>query len=133
MNRLFLLKRKVRFFFQRLIRGWDDSDTWDLQDTFYRWLLPRLKRFSEVTCAYPMNYKSIEEWKKDLGLRVKQLDMIVNVYDIDFMEYKYIKKKDLKNFLKRGVSKSSLNMYAKDCCIEDFDKWFRKNIGNLWW
>ena len=133
MSSFYLLKRKVRFFFQRLIRGFDDSDTWDLEDVFYRWLLPRLKRFSEITCAYPMRCKSFDEWKKELGKRVKQLDMIVNVDDMDFNEYRYIPKDKLKKWLKEGTSKSVLNMSAKSYCIEDFNKWFSKNITELWW
>lgn len=133
MSNFYLLKRKIRFFFQKLIRGFDDSDTWDLEEAFYRWLLPRLKRFSEITSAYPMRCKSFGEWKKELEKRVKQLDMIVNVDDMDFNEYKYIPKVTLKKWLKEGTSKSVLNMSAKSYCIEDFNKWFSKNITELWW
>lgn len=125
--------RKVRFFFQRLKRGFDDSDTWDLYDTFYRWLLPRLKRFSEITCAYPTNYKSFDKWKKELDARVKQLDMIVNVVDYEFNEYRYIPKAEVRKLLKRGMPKECLNVYAKDWCIQDFNKWFAEKVNELWW
>lgn len=133
MSIFYLLKRKVRFFFQRLIRGFDDSDTWDLEDAFYRWLLPRLKRFSETTKAYPLGYKNFNQWKKELIKRVKQLDMIVNVVDIDFNEHKYIPKNEVRKLLKDEKSKWVLNMTAKDYCIEDFNNWFHDNIYDLWW
>lgn len=58
-----LKRRAVRFFFQRLIRGWDDSDTWNLDDTIARFVLPRLKRFSEVRGGYPANITD-EEWRE---------------------------------------------------------------------
>ncbi len=41
--------RSIRFFFQRLIRGWDDSDTWSLDFTISKFVLPRLKRYKEIT------------------------------------------------------------------------------------
>lgn len=32
---LSMWRGKIRRFFQRIIRGWDDSDTWSLDTTFY--------------------------------------------------------------------------------------------------
>jgi hypothetical protein len=54
-------KRDVRFFFQRLIRGWDDSETWSLDVSFAKLMLPRLKRFNEIKCGYPAHMKE-KEW-----------------------------------------------------------------------
>ena len=45
--------RPIKHFWQRLTRGWDDSDTWDLDSTLAWWLVPRLKRFKELTNGYP--------------------------------------------------------------------------------
>lgn len=42
------IKRALRFWWQRRTRGWDDSDTWDLDHTLARWLAPRLRRFREI-------------------------------------------------------------------------------------
>lgn len=127
------LGRKVRFFIQRCKRGFDDSETWDLEDTFYRWLLPRLRRFKEVTMAYPMSYKSHTDWKKELSDRVAQLDCIVNIDDISFQDWSYIPKNVLRELHKKCVGKSSICSTAKDYCIKDFNKWFCKNVGKLWW
>jgi hypothetical protein len=38
-------RRSWKFLFQRVFRGWDDSETWSLDYTFYKWALPRFKRF----------------------------------------------------------------------------------------
>ena len=51
---------KVRFFWQRLTRGFDDSETWDMDSTFYKWFLPRLKRYKELSIGYPTEYNSFE-------------------------------------------------------------------------
>lgn len=130
---IFRLKRKIKFLFQRLSRGFDDSDTWDLQDTFYRWLLPRLRRFRDVTCAYPMHYKNHGEWLKELNTRICQLTAIVNVNELDFEDRSYIPKEELKKWEKVGAGDCSLNALSYDYCVRDFNKWFCENIGDLWW
>lgn len=43
----------LTWFFQRRIRGWDDRELWNLDSTFARYMLPRLKRFKETTDGYP--------------------------------------------------------------------------------
>ena len=37
-----VLKCRLKRLYQRLTRGWDDSDTWSLDYTLYQWLLPIL-------------------------------------------------------------------------------------------
>lgn len=51
---------------QRLERGFDDSDTWSLDYTLACWLLPRLKRFREVTPAVPSSLPNMEAWQEIL-------------------------------------------------------------------
>lgn len=58
-------RRKLRFFIQRRIRGWDDSETWSLDSSLARIILPRLKRFRELTIAHPSNH-SEDEWNEIL-------------------------------------------------------------------
>ncbi len=40
--------RSIRLLCQRLTRGWDDSETWNLDWEFQRWIYPRLLRFNEL-------------------------------------------------------------------------------------
>ena len=54
-------KRDVRFFWQRRTRGWDDSETFSLDHSLAKLILPRLKRFKEVTIGIPGNLKE-DEW-----------------------------------------------------------------------
>ena len=42
------LKRRVVFAYQRLVRGWDDSDTWSLDYALAKQILPRLRRFRDL-------------------------------------------------------------------------------------
>lgn len=61
-----LFKRSFRFFMQRRKRGWDDSDTWSLDHSLAKVILPRLKRFKEVAPMVPADYNSEAEWQADL-------------------------------------------------------------------
>lgn len=48
--------RLIKFFFQRVFRGWDDSETWDFEESFLKWALPRLKRVRKISIAYPKDF-----------------------------------------------------------------------------
>lgn len=49
-SKFYFIKRSVKYFFQRLFRGWDDSETWNLDQSLSRLILPRLKRYRELYC-----------------------------------------------------------------------------------
>lgn len=53
-------KRSIRFWWQRRTRGWDDSDTWNLEAELARWLAPRLRRFIEAHNGVPLSYCEFE-------------------------------------------------------------------------
>lgn len=57
------IKRVIKFLFQRAARGWDDSETWHLSGTIAEFALPRLKRFKEISIAYPSDSNlTPEDW-----------------------------------------------------------------------
>lgn len=60
----------IRFFYQRLTRGWDDSACWSLDDHLAPIILPRLKRFKELNVhAWPgpeNGVDTFEEWQEIL-------------------------------------------------------------------
>ena len=58
-------KRDIRFWWQRRTRGWDDGDTFSLDHSLAKVILPRLKRFKEVTIAHPSDM-SETEWEEKL-------------------------------------------------------------------
>lgn len=54
--------QSIKFFWQRLTRGFDDSATWSMDIHLAELILPRLKRFKELnTHTYP-NGLTPEEW-----------------------------------------------------------------------
>ena len=128
--------RQIRFFFQRVFRGWDDSETWSLDISFYEWLLPRFKRFIELTNGYPEEYGSFEEWREELTKRLKQLERIIENSDIDyeFDDLSYIPEKELdKLWANEHLPLSAINVIAYGYMAQDFHQWFADNINKLWW
>jgi hypothetical protein len=68
-------KREEEFIEQRKQNGFDDSETWSLRDTIGRFILPRLKRFKEVTIAHPGGLKE-EEWDEILDKMIKAFELL---------------------------------------------------------
>lgn len=67
------IKRFFKFFWQRRTRGWDDSETWNLDYTIAKFALPRLKRFKELNCGYPGDLTE-EKWDLILDDMIYALD-----------------------------------------------------------
>lgn len=104
------LKTHFLFFYQRKTRGFDDSETWSLQQSLSRVILPRLKRFKEVRVGYPSDL-SQEEWDNILEDMVFAFEFFAS--DDQYTKYPS-DGKEYKRALK-GI------------------KLFSKRFGNLWW
>ncbi len=68
-------KRSIRFFFQRLTRGWDDSETWSIDYSVSKLIAPRLKRFKELTCGVPYG-TSETEWHEQLDKMIAAFEFL---------------------------------------------------------
>lgn len=112
------IKRPIKFLYQRKTRGWDDSDTWNLDMTFAEYALPRIKRYKEIKIGYPARLKNMNEWDKILDQIIEMFEMILN-------EDKYIDYTNSKNVQK------DIKAYEKK--IDKGLKLFSKYFTNLWW
>lgn len=129
--------QKIRFFFQRRIRGWDDSDTWDMDDTFYKWVYPRLIRFKELTNGYPDEYLTYEDWISEINNRIEQVRRIDEIDAFEFPYHHYLTKETIDGIHKRFEGKIpdqiTYNISAKADCEKDFLEWWKNNLDKLWW
>lgn len=100
--------QSIKYFFQRLFRGWDDRETWNLDLAFYKWLLSRLTKFRQISTTCPIN-KTRQEWYKEIDLILTKLRILIKE-DIYFSE----------------------NTIADELKYQILE-WFNKNIKNLWW
>ena len=101
-------KRDVRFFIQRLTRGWDDSETWSLDHSFAKMIAPRLRRFREITIATPPD-KTPDEWTVILDTMIEG--------------FKFIGSEEF--FLTDDEEKHEVARKALDL--------FSQNYYDLWW
>jgi len=82
-----LNRRAWRLWWQRRWRGWDDSVTWDLDTEIATFILPRLKRFRELTQAIPFG-ETQKSWYQKLDMMIFAFDALANrwSYRIDLVE-----------------------------------------------
>ena len=74
----------IKWFFQRLFRGYSDNETWNIDITVCQYMLPRLKalldrRSDPRTCiSHPGELKSPMEWDKILNKILFSVEMTAN-------------------------------------------------------
>jgi hypothetical protein len=72
---------QVKFFFQRLFRGYSDDEVWDLDNAILRFTLPRLKALRKITQSYPCTFEegNTEEgwdrWKVMLDKMIHAIEL----------------------------------------------------------
>lgn len=76
----------------RIKYGFFDEETWNLDYTMAKFILPRLKRFREVVKRYPPELKSLDEWQKTLDKMIWSFESIVNEYDNVVLDLEQNKK-----------------------------------------
>jgi len=129
--------QKIKYFCQRRIRGWDDSETWNLDISFYKWVYPRLIRFKQLTNGYPNRYLEFEDWIAELDKRIEQVRRIIENDEYDFPYHEYLTKESIdainKRFGKKVPDQITYNIEAKAACEMDFLNWWKENLKDLWW
>lgn len=117
------IKAKLTRLFQRITRGWDDSDTWSLDYTIAKFALPRLKRFQELNNGWPdKDFMTFEKWNEAIDKMIWSFEQICNNFDGLDMWDDTISKEDNYKKIKEFDDKvqEGLNL---------FGKYFRA----LWW
>lgn len=62
--------REVKYAYQRVVRGYDDTLLWDMADYLNKIILPALKDFKKNKHGFPNKMKG-KEWNKELDLMIK--------------------------------------------------------------
>lgn len=74
--------RWEKFKEQRMSRGFDDSELWNLFETFAMFILPRLKVFRDKHFSTPANMSN-EEWNGILDGMITAFELITSEYSDD--------------------------------------------------
>lgn len=72
--------REILFSKQRIERGFDDSETWSLRDTIGKFILPRLRRFREITPTHSDTPEYPDELSRTEWLQV--LDKMIIAFEL---------------------------------------------------
>lgn len=107
-------KRKEKFRKQRLRRGFDDSELWNLDLTFAKFMLPRLKEYRKKNCSYPAKLNNIDEWNKILDEIIEGLQLLTKHFDWE---------------LSSDQNTVNGNNLKVDIALNHLAKYFR----DLWW
>lgn len=71
--------RTIKFFYQRRTRGFDDSETWALDTSLSRLIVPRLKRFKELNDGFPVPiFETYEQWNEALDEIIWSFEWFAN-------------------------------------------------------
>lgn len=79
---LFLIKRSIKYWFQRRFRGFSDDKTWSLDHTVAEFTLPRLKRFKEVQNGYPADLTE-EQWDDIIDKMILAFENVIKEFNFD--------------------------------------------------
>lgn len=91
-RRCYVVYRHIKHLIQKQIRGFSDRETWNLNDEFIHWFLPRLKRFREVSITHPIKYTQ-KEWVNILSLLIVYLELSVHEdYNVRDLNHKNTEK-----------------------------------------
>ena len=111
------IRSKIKFGFQRMFRGYDDSALWCIHGYFVDEYMKILKDFRANLHGYPGYMESIEEWEDILDAMIHHLT---------FMSEDLYFKDEYSNWSYRDIDKSM--EYHK----EEFFKLFTKYFYHLW-
>ena len=70
------IKRYLLHIYQYWTRGFSDEVTWNLDTEVAKFVLPRLKRYKEITLCYPSNLTR-EEWDEKLDKMIGAFELIL--------------------------------------------------------
>jgi hypothetical protein len=84
------IKRPIKLAYQKVTRGFSDKDTWSLDHTIAKFVLPRLERFKEVNMCHPANLTE-EEWDDILDEMIFAMHNIVHQWDDDDLDVEAVK------------------------------------------
>ena len=102
------LPRSMKHLWQKFTRGFSDRDTWNLDVTTAKFVLPRLKRFKELTNGHPYELT----WDEWLAI----LDKIIYALSVAASD--------------KGYYELSVDEGKK---VQEGFELFGKYYGSLWW
>lgn len=119
MVKLKLIKRAIKYWFQRRTRGWSDDDCWNLDYEFIKWVNSRFKVYKEQA-RVDMSFHTFKYKRKEYT-QGELIDEIIRITDKLVDEHYYFN-------IVFGIG---LDEDVKE--YERFIDMFSLVIGCMWW
>ena len=75
------IKRDIKYWFQRRIRGWSDDETWNLDYEFIKWVNSRFKKYKEKAVgAVDLEYHKFKYKRKEYT-QLQLIDRVIELTD----------------------------------------------------
>ena len=75
------IKRDIKYWFQRRIRGWSDDETWNLDYEFIKWVNSRFKKYKEKAIgAVDLEYHKFKYKRKEYT-QLQLIDRVIELTD----------------------------------------------------
>ena len=87
------IRNHIKWFFQRVTRGWDDREIWSLDNTISKFVLPRLKLLKKnkhgIPCDFVNKDGSVreDEWNRKLDEMIWAHWFIVNQAELPYHRF----------------------------------------------
>lgn len=103
------LKNSAFYKTQRIERGFDDTELWNLDETICSFIYPRLVEFrNKPIYSYPSQLDSFDEWRVVLDKIISAFELIQNSRSDDYVElYGWLSPKDSQ------IVEEGLQLFAK--------------------
>lgn len=129
------IPKRIKWFFQRGIRGYSDIDVWDISYWFENTIIPMLKQLKKGKHGYPMGMTE-KEWDMILDNMICYFEESTKKYCSEKNEYEEEYTKDLLNdneefnksvrnrWLKREEEISRYRINMKNKALKLFSKYY---------
>ena len=111
-NEISMIPKRIKWFFQRGLRGYSDCDLWSLDYFIAETLSKGCKHLAETTHGYPCD-SSPEEWDKTLREISKEFEDYIKINDLE-----------------EGYNKLTREEY--EAKLDKMFNLLKKNFGSLW-
>lgn len=75
------IKRDIKYWFQRRIRGWSDDETWNLDYEFIKWINSRFKKYKEKAIdTVDLEYYKFKHKRKEYT-QLQLIDRVIELTD----------------------------------------------------
>ncbi len=105
--------REIKYFLQRLARGFSDKECWCLDTTIAKFIIPRLRRMKEIGQSYPPDFKSFTKWCDALDKMIWSFEFVLRDYGSDDYDFKNKDGWELKQKMRMERYTEGMQLFAK--------------------